>query len=92
MMSSVDATASGLPYRVVTVNGERPTSLEQFAGDVSFIVNKAGTESSVAGVGTVQDRAARVQEKELLGTKDVRVWRIRQTTEGTYTAETISKF
>jgi hypothetical protein len=91
-MSSVDATASGLPYRVVTVNGELPTSLEQFAGEVSFTVSKSGTESSVAGVGTVHESAVRFQEKELSVSKDVRVWQIRQSAEGTYTAETISQF
>ena len=91
-MGSVDATASGLPYRVVTVDGEQPASLEQFAGEVSFIVNKSGTESTVAGVGTLHDAAVRFREKEASASKDVRVWQIRQNTDGAYTAETISTF
>jgi hypothetical protein len=91
-MSSVDATASGLPYLVVMVGGEMPASLEQFVGEASFTVSKSGTESSVSGFGALHETEVRFQEKGLRDGKDVRVWHIRQTADGTYTAETISSF
>ncbi len=91
-MTSVDATASGLPYPVLTVGGQPPVSLEQFVGDASFTVSKSGTESSVAGCGTLRDGEVRFQEKGLGDGKDVRVWQIRQTRDSAYTAESISRF
>ncbi len=89
-MSSVDATASGLPYLVLLVGGQPPSALEQFVGETSFVVSKSGTDSSVAGVGTLDADGVRFFEKGLGDSKDVRVWQIRQTAEGAYTAETLS--
>jgi hypothetical protein len=91
-MTSVDATASGVPYRVVTVNGEPAASLEQFAGETSFSVSKSGTESWVVGFGVLHDDVVRFHEKGTGGSKDVRVWQVGQPAEGTFTAETISSY
>ncbi len=91
-MSSADATASGLPYPVATAGGQPPLSLEQFTGEASFTVNKSGSDSSVAGFGTLHDGEVLFQEKRLGDGKDVRVWRIRRTADGLFTAETVASF
>jgi hypothetical protein len=91
-MSPVDAAASGFPYQVVTVNGQAPTSLEQFVGDGAFVVRKSGTESTVTGVGSLDDATVRFREKSLAAGKDVRVWQIHQNPDGTYTAQTVPVF
>ncbi len=89
-MSSVDATASGLPYLVVAVGDQRPSALEQFVGETSFVVSKSGTDSSVSGAGTLDEDGVRFFEKSLSDGKDVRVWQIRHAADGSYTAETLS--
>lgn len=91
-MPSVDATASGLPYAVLTVGGETPGALDQFVGPISFTVDKSGAHSSVAGIGTQTGDQVRFHEKNLSDGKDVRVWQIRQTGPGAFTAETVPTF
>jgi hypothetical protein len=92
VMSSVDATASGVPYPVIAVGDVAPVSLDEFIGDVVFVVVKSGAQSRVHGVGYLHEGAVRFQEKAGDGGKDVRTWHIRQDGDGTFTAESATTF
>jgi hypothetical protein len=91
-VNSADATASGLPYPVVAVSGEAPLSLDQFVGTLSFTVEKGSAQSEVSGVGSRNAAGVRFQEKDATDGKDVRVWQIRQSSQGSLTAESIAAF
>lgn len=87
-MTVADATASGLPYPVTTVNGESPRALEQFVGDGQFEVSKSGHQSVVRGVGSIVGPAVRFHEKSDESGKDVRVWLVAEGPDGTFVAAT----
>lgn len=91
-VSSVDAIASGLPYHVLSVAGAPPATLDQFVGELGFIVDKGSVESAICGVGTRNADGVRFQEKDGPDGKDVRVWQIRQVAAGRVTAESLSAF
>jgi hypothetical protein len=91
-MSSVDATASGLPYPIVAVGDEAPVVLDQFIGDTMFVVVKSGAASQVHGVGYLYEDGVRFQEKASDGGKDVRTWQIRRDDLGAFSAESATTY
>jgi hypothetical protein len=91
-VSSADAIASGLPYHVLSVSGAPPASLDQFVGELGFVVDKGSVESAIEGVGARNADGVRFQEKDGYDGKDVRVWQIRQGASGQLTAESVSAF
>ena len=91
-MNTVDATASGLPYPVMTVAGEPPSGLDQFVGEVEFRILKSGAESAVHGVGARSDDSVRFSEKTEGSGKDVRVWQIRAGNGGGFVATSMATF
>jgi len=78
--SRVDEVASGVPYRVVSVNGQSPGDLEAILTDgVSIIVTALGDqEVTIHGeAGRVDQQTVVIHEKTIYGTgKDVRTWAI----------------
>ena len=91
-MSSVDATASGMPYPVIAVGGQATAHLDQFVGETTFVVAKSGAESQVHGAGVADGNTVRFNEKATGGGKDVRNWVIRQAADGAFTAESVASF
>jgi hypothetical protein len=68
---------SGMSVPVLAVEGRTPGSLEDFAGDVSFLVD-LDPPHLVQGCGTVQGTTVRFHEKDVGNTgKDIRVWAVR---------------
>jgi hypothetical protein len=91
-MNTADATASGVPYPVLQVGGQPPSTLDQFVGETAFTVVKAGTESEVCGVGTRTEDVVLFHEKLAGLGKDVRVWRLQAHQDATFSAETQAAF
>jgi len=85
-MSVADATASGVPYPVLSVSGAAPTQLDQFVGETEFVLSKAGVESTVCGVGAESPGGVRFHEKSAEYGKDVRVWNVAAGPDGAFTA------
>lgn len=69
---------SGVPYEVTEVEGRTPSTLEEFAGDVTIHTQGPTGDHEVSGAGEhPHDGAVRVHEKDHDGTgKDVRVWTV----------------
>jgi hypothetical protein len=88
-MSFLPATpvASGKPYQIVDVEDRTPGGLEDFVGERAFNIETGSGPSRVQGVGRIDGDAVRFVEKDAGGSKDVRVWRVRQATGKAFTAE-----
>jgi len=68
---------SGMSVPVLAVEGRTPDSLEEFVGDVSFLVD-LDPPHLVRGCGTVRGSTVRFHEKDLDNSgKDIRVWVVR---------------
>jgi hypothetical protein len=80
---------SGVPYRVIEVNGSEPVELADFAGAVGFVVEGVTGRLQVLGEGAVHEDAVRLHEKAGEGGKDVRVWRIHRRPAGGFTAQVV---
>lgn len=87
------SVVSGLAYRVVSVNGSEPVSLDQFIGDVDVAVANHGEGSlSLRGQGSANDVGVRFQEKDVENTgKDIRVWQVAEV-DHTFAATSIAAF
>jgi hypothetical protein len=75
---------SGLPYPVLTVNGQPPTAISDFDGVVSLVVGfSGGVQMFLTGSANADGESARFSEKGgTAGGKDVRVWAVRAVTDG----------
>jgi hypothetical protein len=72
-----DPVVSGRAYRVTSVSGSVPSSIEQFMEADSFTISMDGTETDVHGQGSENNDGVRFHEKSLQPpAKDVRVWQI----------------
>jgi len=91
--SAPNPVVSGQVYRVVSVNGSAPSTLEQFIGEASFVVLSYGAGSSrVRGEGSAHGEGVRFQEKDVDNAgKDVRVWQVAEV-DGDFTATAIAAF
>ena len=68
---------SGKALPVLAVEGRTPTSLEDFTGEVSFLLD-LDPPYLVQGSGTLNDATVRFHEKDVGNSgKDIRVWEVR---------------
>ncbi len=91
--SAPDPVISGHVYRIVSVNGSLPWTLEQFIGEASFAVLNYGAASArIHGQGSAHGEGVRFHEKDVDNAgKDVRVWQIAEV-DGDLTATAIAAF
>lgn len=89
--SAPDTVNAGRVYRVVSVNGSVPSTLEQFIGAASFADLNYGAESlPICGHGSAHGETVRFQEKDVDNTgNDVRVWQVAEV-DGDFTATAIA--
>lgn len=81
-----DLVVSGVPFPVREVGGRAPATLEDFHGEVTFVLEDRTGERTVAGEGHPAGDDVRVHEKAAGTGKDVRVWCVKQTGDS-FTAE-----
>jgi len=75
--SSPMTVPSGMSLQVLEVEGRSPQDLEDFAGEVSFLVD-LDPPHLVTGCGVVPGTTVRFHEKDLDNSgKDIRVWTVR---------------
>lgn len=84
-----DPIVSGVPYRIVDVDGRPPTSLVDFDGGVTMTVGGSTGEHRVCGEGAAHDHDARVHEKADGSGRDVRTWLVRSEGDAGFTATTV---
>jgi hypothetical protein len=83
---------SGMSVRVLEVDGHQPNELQDFAGEVSFVVD-LDPPVLVHGRGRVDGPTVRFHEKDMDHTgKDIRVWTIRPEHDGHFVAEHAAQF
>jgi hypothetical protein len=91
--AGADPVASGRPYDVSSVNGQEPTSLDDFIGQVAFTVASAGADKIISGVGSAVGDVVHFQEKDVAHDgKDVRVWQLSANEAGGFRAEASGTF
>jgi hypothetical protein len=75
--STPTTVPSGMSVPVLAVEGRIPERLDQFAGEVSFLVD-LDPPHLVQGSGSVQGSTVRFHEKDVGNSgKDIRVWVVR---------------
>jgi hypothetical protein len=91
--SAPDPVVSGHAYRVVSVGDSPPLALEQFIGEVSFVVLGDGADSlRIRGQGNAHGAGVRFHEKDVDNTgKDVRIWELAEV-DGDFTATAVAAF
>ena len=83
---------SGMSARVLEVDGQQPADLQDFAREVSFVVD-LDPPVVVHGTGRVDDQTVRFHEKDVdHGGKDIRVWEVRADDDGHFVAEHAAQF
>ena len=83
---------SGMSMPVLEVEGHTPEHLQEFAGDVSFVVD-LDPPLRVQGAGRVDGQTVRFHEKDLDHSgKDIRVWEVRDEGSGRFVAEHAAQF
>ncbi len=88
-MPTPDMVISGVPFPVREVGGRAPASLDDFADDVTLVLEDRSGRRSVVGSGHREGDTVRVHEKAAgAGGKDVRVWCVREAGDG-FTAEAV---
>ncbi len=86
------AVPSGMSVRVLEVDGHQPDQLQDFVGDVSFVVG-LDPPVLVHGTGRVDGQTVRFHEKDVdHGGKDIRVWEVRAEDDGHLVAEHAAQF
>jgi hypothetical protein len=86
---------SGQTYRVTEVNGRIPDILDDFAGGYAeLVLHKDGDACRVVGEGmlTTTGEIRFHQKHEGPDDKDVRIWLINDSGDGTFCAEPIAAF
>lgn len=83
---------SGMSMQVLEVQGHPPDHLQEFAGDVSFVID-LDPPLFVQGSGRIDGRRVRFHEKDLdHGGKDIRVWEVRDEGGGRFVAVHAAQF
>jgi hypothetical protein len=83
---------SGMSVRVLEVDGHPPNELQDFAGEVSFVVG-LDPPVLVHGTGRVDGPTVRFHEKDVDHSgKDIRVWAVRPERDGHFVAEHAAQF
>ena len=83
---------SGMSVPVLEVDGHQPSELQDFVGDVSFVV-ALEPPVLVHGTGRVEGQTVRFHEKDVdHDGKDIRVWEVRAGDDGQFVAEHAAQF
>jgi hypothetical protein len=84
-----DPVVSGKPYTVVEVGDRAPKSIDDFIGETGFVLEDGPTGGRrVTGVGSADGDNVKFREKDVSGSsKDVRMWRVRESGDGGFIAE-----
>jgi hypothetical protein len=83
---------SAMSVRVLEVDGHEPTELQEFAGEVSFVI-ALDPPVLVRGTGRVDGPTVRFHEKDVDHSgKDIRVWAVRPGDDGHFVAEHAAQF
>jgi hypothetical protein len=91
--AAADPIPSGLPYPIVSIDGQEPQTLDQFVGAATFTIRAGSVEVLVSGQGSPAGAEVRFQEKdEDHDGKDVRAWQIAALAEGGFSASAASAF
>ena len=71
-----DMIVSGVPYKVMGVDGRSPSTLEDFAGPVTMRIHGPTGDHKITGLGEQShEGTVRLHEKDADGDgEDVRVW------------------
>ena len=86
------AVPSGMSVRVLEVDGHQPNELQDFVGDVSFVV-ALDPPVLVRGAGRVDGQTVRFHEKDVDHSgKDIRVWGVRAGDRSQFVAEHAAQF
>jgi hypothetical protein len=80
---------SGMARRVLEVSGRPPSSLADFDGDLTFMIDDE-SRHLILGSGRVVGDGVRFHEKDRANGKDIRVWGIRQEGEEFFAEQTPS--
>lgn len=78
-----DPVISGKPYLVREVAGQVPSSLADFEGAQTLVLDGG---RRISGIGSRDEQGARFREKDADAGKDVRVWRITDASGGGFVA------
>ena len=82
---------SGMSVRVLEVDNHQPNTLQDFAGEVTFVVG-LDPPVLVRGTGLVDGQTVRFHEKDVDNSgKDIRVWEVRAE-GGHFVAEHAAQF
>jgi hypothetical protein len=84
-----ESVPSGMAVRVLEVGGRPPSSLDDFDGDVAFVIDDE-SRHLIQGSGRVVGDGVRFHEKDRANGKDIRVWGIRQEGELFFAEQTPS--
>ena len=78
-----EPVSSGTRYAVTAVGAGRPSSLEDFVGDVDFTIDREPAPYVIQGSGRrISGDQVRFHEKDKEHGKDVRVWHITSRADG----------
>lgn len=93
MVPAVEPVASGLGYTISHIDGRRPKSLDDFAGDIHLTLTRKGQQHDVAGAAARTADSVRFYQKDLaLPDRDIRVWEITDLGDSTFCAAPVSAF
>ena len=89
-----DPVGSGQQYPVTDVDGSTPAGLESFTGDVCLTLICNGKAVQMLGSGcSVTGNGVRFHQKDPgPDGKDIRVWTVTQSVDGTFLAEPFAAF
>ena len=90
--STPTSVPSGMSMPVLELDGHTPEHLQDFAGDVSFVVD-LDPPLLVHGTGRADGPAVRFHEKDLENNgKDIRVWQVIEEGRGRFVASLAAKY
>ncbi len=91
--TAYDPVESGCRYHVTDVDGHRPETLGDFAGDTRLTLVKGDVSHRLIGEGATTDAGVRFHQKDPgPDDRDVRVWVITDRGDGTFFAEPVAAF
>jgi hypothetical protein len=93
MVPAAEPVASGQSYTISQVDGHRPESLDDFAGDIHLTLIRNGQHLDVAGAVARTADSVRFYQKDLaLPDRDIRVWTITASGDSTFLAAPVAAF
>ncbi|WP_164737222.1 hypothetical protein [Georgenia sp. SYP-B2076] len=90
--SPPETVVSGVPDKVIEVQGRAPCDIEKFEGPTTFILEGKTGHHTVTGEGAPWPDAVRFHEKDAGGEgRDLRVWRVYRLTDMGLVAESLAE-